>query len=371
MTQPFPGLLFRLRTWTAALSTVVLNLGAFGLKFKSVCSPGFNCHGCPWASAACPVGVFAYGSAVRTFPALAAGTILAVGAAVGRLVCGFACPFGLLQEALFRIPAPKIGLPMFARYVKYAALALLVVAFPLVLGFRYSGGLSTGRPESVDKAGETDLEIVLPVRSHGTEPVNGVRIKVIYCAEDGREIESVSRAFPDVTVPPGGTVRLPAFRIPNKFATAPQLKFDTPQASIEPLSPYDLYYCRVCPAGTLTATVPSYFDASEQSLASRMGRNWLKLSVLLFFLVLMVLVSRPFCRTFCPLGALYGLLSRLALWRVRFAADKCVECGLCSRVCPVDLDVPREVGGPECIACGDCIRACPRGAVGRKFGLAD
>jgi polyferredoxin len=102
-----------------------------------------------------------------------------------------------------------------------------------------------------------------------------------------------------------------------------------------------------------------------------MGRHALRLGLLLLFLVLMVLVSRPFCRTFCPLGATYALLSRLALWRVRFTAEKCVDCGLCSRVCPTDLDVPKEAGGPECIACGDCIRACPKGAIDRKFGLAD
>jgi ferredoxin len=60
-------------------------------------------------------------------------------------------------------------------------------------------------------------------------------------------------------------------------------------------------------------------------------------------------------RSFCPLGAIYALTSWAALARVRLKPGACVQCGACSRVCPIDLDVPREVGGPECIACGDCI----------------
>jgi polyferredoxin len=98
-------------------------------------------------------------------------------------------------------------------------------------------------------------------------------------------------------------------------------------------------------------------------------RNGPRLAVLVLFLVLMVLVSRPFCRTFCPLGASYGLLSRAALCRVEVDLTACVRCRRCDRVCPVDLDVAREVGGPECIACGDCIRACPQNGIHRTYGL--
>ena len=50
-------------------------------------------------------------------------------------------------------------------------------------------------------------------------------------------------------------------------------------------------------------------------------------------------------------------------------ASKCTDCGACRTVCPAELDVPKEVGGPECIACGDCIGACPQQGIKRRFGL--
>src|SRR5512142_3078997 len=98
MSRRMPPFFKRLRFATAMLSTWLMNLNMFGWSLKSVCAPGFNCHGCPWATGACPVGVLTYGSALRTIPVLALASILAVGVMLGRLVCGFMCPFGLLQD---------------------------------------------------------------------------------------------------------------------------------------------------------------------------------------------------------------------------------------------------------------------------------
>jgi polyferredoxin len=79
--------------------------------------------------------------------------------------------------------------------------------------------------------------------------------------------------------------------------------------------------------------------------------------------------SRPFCRGFCPLGAFYGLTARFALLKIGVDKQQCIDCGECRHACPVELDVPNEVGGPECIACGDCISPCPQGGIKRRFGL--
>ena len=357
-----------LRTYTALASTSILNLGAFGLKFKSVCSPGFHCHGCPWASAACPIGVFAYSSAVRTFPALAAGTILGIGALFGRMACGFACPFGLFQELLYKIPSPKIRLPRFTRWGKYAALALLVLIFPFLLGFKPVGGLAVHKPQ-VDKAEGDQLAVVVTVQNFGSEPIRSPELNVAFREKaGGAESFRAHQTFPDATVPPGERLALPAFNVPNKLATA-DLVIDSPQSEIMQLSPYELYYCRVCPEAALTAKLPDYAATPRSQLGPKLRRHAPALGILGVFLVLMVLVSRPFCRSFCPLGAIYALTSRLALWRVKVHEPDCIHCGLCSKVCPTDLDVPREAGGPECVACGDCIRACPKGAIRREFGL--
>lgn len=107
---------------------------------KGVCAPGLHCYSCPGAVAACPIGSLqqAFASSSLGMGFYVVGTLLAFGALFGRLVCGWACPFGLLQDALdkagrvLRLPKARKGtwsrrLSLF----KFAMLAL-VVAGPLV-----------------------------------------------------------------------------------------------------------------------------------------------------------------------------------------------------------------------------------------------
>ena len=101
-------------------------------KMKLLCVPGLNCYSCPGAFGACPLGSLqaALGKRGR-FPAYVLGTLVLFGVLLGRLVCAFLCPFGLLQDLLAKVPLPKIKLPRRLdrplRYVKYVILVLLVV----------------------------------------------------------------------------------------------------------------------------------------------------------------------------------------------------------------------------------------------------
>ena len=101
-------------------------------KSKLLCVPGLNCYSCPGALGACPMGSLqaALGRRGR-FPAYVLGTLLLFGVGLGRLVCGFLCPFGLLQDLLAKVPLPKIRIPRRLdrplRYLKYVVLILLVV----------------------------------------------------------------------------------------------------------------------------------------------------------------------------------------------------------------------------------------------------
>ncbi|MGD0898749.1 MAG: 4Fe-4S binding protein [Thermoguttaceae bacterium] len=52
------------------------------------------------------------------------------------------------------------------------------------------------------------------------------------------------------------------------------------------------------------------------------------------FLVLGMFVGRPYCRYLCPYGAILGVLSRLARWRVRIPPQECIQCRLCEDACP-------------------------------------
>lgn len=355
----------RSRFYASLFSTVVLNLRPFA-ALRGFCGPAFNCHGCPAATTACPVGVVAFGSAMQAFPAMAIGSVLAVGILTGRLVCAFVCPFGLLQDLLHRIPGPKLRLPRWWRYGKYAVLALMVVGLPVLLGFRVDGFLAFAKP-TVGKDG-TDITVAITARNPSPEPVQGVVLDLVWKAADGRELERLPQAFPDQRLEPGGELALPALRIPNRLGEA-DLLVESPQAAVRQ-DPGLYYFCTLCPAGSLEAVVlPAAVRGEAPSGWD--GRNGLRLAVLAAFLVLMWLCSRPFCRGFCPLGAFYGITARVAVSRMALDRSACIQCGACDRACPAELDVRREVGGPECIACGDCAKACSQQGIHRRFDFIE
>jgi ferredoxin-type protein NapH len=104
---------------------------------KAVCHPGLNCYSCPGALLACPVGAFQnfmaslrFSTGFPLFGAIVLGYTGFIGSAVGRLTCGWICPFGFIQDLLHKIPTPKFSLWKPLRWVKYGMLAVLVVAMP-------------------------------------------------------------------------------------------------------------------------------------------------------------------------------------------------------------------------------------------------
>ena len=101
-------------------------------KWKNFCAPGLNCYSCPAADFSCPIGAFQEVQGSMEFNAsfYVAGLLAAFGVFLGRAVCGFLCPFGLVQELLHKIPSPKIKAPRILRFAKYALLALFVLILP-------------------------------------------------------------------------------------------------------------------------------------------------------------------------------------------------------------------------------------------------
>ena len=67
-------------------------------------------------------------------PLLAIGTLLTCGAALGTLICGWACPFGFLQDLLGRVPVPKLRLPTAFTGLRFAVLVGLVLVVPYFCG---------------------------------------------------------------------------------------------------------------------------------------------------------------------------------------------------------------------------------------------
>ncbi len=102
-------------------------------KWKQFCNPGMNCYSCPAARLACPIGAMQAVSGSMNFKLsfYVVGFVLALGVIFGRAICGFICPFGLIQELLYKIPFPKKKLWKPAIYIKYVLLAVFVIILPI------------------------------------------------------------------------------------------------------------------------------------------------------------------------------------------------------------------------------------------------
>ena len=106
---------------------------------KFVCVPGLNCYSCPGALGSCPIGAFQAVLSSRNyrFAFYAVGFLMVVGALLGRLVCGWLCPFGLVQDLLHKIPFSKkirkVPGDCWLRWIKYVLLVGFVIVLPLTV----------------------------------------------------------------------------------------------------------------------------------------------------------------------------------------------------------------------------------------------
>ena len=77
--------------------------------------------------------------------------------------------------------------------------------------------------------------------------------------------------------------------------------------------------------------------------------------------------NRAFCKYICPITVFLKPASYFALVRIRVDETKCVSCGACKKVCPMNVDMTNNarsrVNGTECILCNACVDACPKGAL--------
>lgn len=242
-------------------------------KGKMLCLPGLNCYSCPGATGACPLGALqnAVASSGSRTPTYILGILLLFGLTLGRTICGYLCPFGLLQELLHKLPTPKVGKSLITRVLSYTKYVFLFI-FVLLIPFWYA-----------------------------------------------------LQSYP-----------VPAF-------------------------------CKyICPAGTLEGAVGLLSNPINADKYSMLGLLFTrKFLILGIILVACIFFYRAFCRFLCPLGAIYGLFSRLALIGVKIDTARCVDCGHCVTNCPMDI---RHVSDHECIHCGQCIPVCPTNAISFKAG---
>jgi len=90
---------------------------------------------------------------------------------------------------------------------------------------------------------------------------------------------------------------------------------------------------------------------------------WLLGVVFLAVVGLNLALPRFFCRFLCPLGALFGLLSRFTPWRIGKTADTCGDCHICEQHCEGACRPSGRFIGSECVLCFNCLDRCPAGRV--------
>lgn len=137
----------RYRHWFQAAWTALTNGYLLGFikgsiytgDTKALCVPGLNCYSCPGALGSCPIGSLqaVMGSRNFKFSFYIFGFLMLVGSIFGRFVCGWLCPFGLVQDLLNKIPLfrKKKNLPgdRILRWMKYIVFIVFVILLPLTV----------------------------------------------------------------------------------------------------------------------------------------------------------------------------------------------------------------------------------------------
>jgi polyferredoxin len=176
-------------------------------------------------------------------PYYGAGTLAVIGASVGRMTCGTLCPFGFLQDILYKVKAYKASMPVWSRWFRYVVLVLLVFLIP--------------------------------------------------------------------------------------FLT------------------HENWFSKLCPCGTVIGGLP-WVTLNDNVRSMVRALFWVKVSILIGFVTTSTMVKRPFCRAFCPLGAIFSLFNKSSFLQLAWNKETCTRCGKCQKIW----------ANPDCLRCLDCTR-CP------------
>jgi len=126
----------------------------------------------------------------------------------------------------------------------------------------------------------------------------------------------------------------------------------------------DKVFTDICPIGGLTATVPTLL-INPYGFQPIQPFFTIKMILTVLFMILIILVTRGWCKYFCPLGAYFAAFNRVSLVTIKYEGGKCINCPvpLCAAACPMNLDPRKDIDSGECIRCGRCVDACPTSAL--------
>jgi polyferredoxin len=97
-------------------------------------------------------------------------------------------------------------------------------------------------------------------------------------------------------------------------------------------------------------------------LSELIGEYLIGFILLIIVILGSMLYDRFFCKYLCPMGAAYGIFSKISPSKITRNKDMCVNCNLCSKNCPVNIDVAHldKVTSSECLGCQSCVLSCPK-----------
>ena len=127
----------------------------------------------------------------------------------------------------------------------------------------------------------------------------------------------------------------------------------------------DTFFCKLCPSGSLFAAIPFRILYPELSYGFFFNVHVLTLAVLVF---LFLLVGRFWCSYLCPFSPVLGSFNSISLVKIHRDLNKCTECGICLKGCPMNIQNLEDIGlSSDCIRCGLCIDNCPEDALQIKI----
>jgi polyferredoxin len=86
--------------------------------------------------------------------------------------------------------------------------------------------------------------------------------------------------------------------------------------------------------------------------------GWLIFAMFLAAVLLNLAIPRFYCRFICPLGALFGIVDRFAIWRIGKKQRECIDCNLCQRDCEGGCEPAGNIRISECVLCFNCLDSC-------------
>ena len=293
----------RVWTWrplTQAIAALTWNSWFTRTVTKGIPCLALNCYSCPLSATACPVGSVQYFVELKQVPWYVLGVVGLAGALGGRFACGWLCPFGWLQELLFKIPVPKWQ-------VRPRRPAQWWVLTPVTLAYLAAAWVARDAL------------------------MHGPLLLALYLAM--------------------GTFIYALLGVGQIF-TLIGLVLIVPMISREP------WFCKLCPAGMLEGGIPwTLIDVRLRNMIG--GLYWFKLAVLIVLLAWMTVTSRPFCRWLCPLGATWSYFNRWSTLQMAVDHEACIDCDRCRSVCPVDIGIHEDPNAATCIRCMQCVDVCP------------